>query len=231
MTRKLVTEEGRRRRRPTQSGVVLDRDLIVDTALKMLIEHGPDGLSARRLGRALGADPSSMYRYFRGVDDLILAVTEDLIGRATSTWRPTGDWFDDLYRWGLSAHAEYLRHPQAAMLAASRISARPAELAGIDLILGVLQDAGFSSRQTVYYYGAFITQMLAFAALDSSIQTMPTRARTADEARWASIYGAVSAETYPHIAAHKDLLVRMHGSGYSAALHLLLEGMRAELDA
>src|SRR5699024_1381022 len=141
-----VAEAGRKRRRPTKSGVTLDEKMIVDTALRMLEEHGSEGLSARRLGRALGADPSAIYRYFRGMDDLELAVTDELITRVTKDWQLTGDWKADLNRWGLSAYAEYMKYPQAAKIAAARISGRPAELAGVELILSALRGAGFPDR-------------------------------------------------------------------------------------
>src|SRR5262245_50409787 len=82
----------RRRRRPTKSGTVLSPELIVDTAIRMLGRHGDDALSVRRLGAALGADPSSLYRYFRNTDDLILAIADELIGRSLEGFRPSEDW-------------------------------------------------------------------------------------------------------------------------------------------
>ncbi|MGQ4331589.1 TetR/AcrR family transcriptional regulator, partial [Streptomyces hayashii] len=51
----------RRRRRPTRSGVVLSEDLIVETALRLIGEHGPEALGVHRLGTALGCDPSALY--------------------------------------------------------------------------------------------------------------------------------------------------------------------------
>ncbi|NUK13716.1 helix-turn-helix transcriptional regulator, partial [Streptomyces lunaelactis] len=72
MPKPVVPEEARRRRRPTKSGAVLSQQLIVETALRMLQEHGSAGLTVRRLGTALGADPSTLYRYFNGIDDLTL---------------------------------------------------------------------------------------------------------------------------------------------------------------
>lgn len=66
MPKPVVRDEARRRRRPTRQGTVLSEALIVDTALRLLREHGGGGLTARRLGLALGADPSTLYRYFAG---------------------------------------------------------------------------------------------------------------------------------------------------------------------
>ncbi|MGW5699371.1 TetR/AcrR family transcriptional regulator, partial [Streptomyces asiaticus] len=105
MPKRVVPEEARRRRRPTRQGVVLSETLIVQAALRMLREHGSAGLTARRLGAALGADPSTLYRYFRGMDDLARAIGDELMGRALDRWTATGDWRADLRALGLALHS------------------------------------------------------------------------------------------------------------------------------
>jgi hypothetical protein len=92
----VVPPAARQRRRPTEQGVALSEELIVETDLRLIEEHGTDALSVRSLGRALGADPSSLYRYSRRTDDLMLAIADELIGRTLRTWRPSGDWLADL---------------------------------------------------------------------------------------------------------------------------------------
>ena len=64
MPKQVVPDAARQRRRRTKQGTVLSHRLIVETALRMLHEHGAAGLSARRLGLALGTDASTVYRYF-----------------------------------------------------------------------------------------------------------------------------------------------------------------------
>ena len=68
MPKPVVPEEKRRRRRPTKSGTVLSERLIVETALRILREHASAALTARCLGRALDAGPSTRYRFVRGMD-------------------------------------------------------------------------------------------------------------------------------------------------------------------
>ena len=58
----------------TRSGSVLSAGLIVDAATSLVGEHGAAGLSVRRLGAALGCDPTAVYRYFASMDALMLAV-------------------------------------------------------------------------------------------------------------------------------------------------------------
>jgi AcrR family transcriptional regulator len=231
VTDRVVPPAARRRRRPTKQGVVLSEGLIVETALRLIEEHGADALSVRRLGRALGADPSSLYRYFRHTDDLMLAIADELIGRTLRTWRPTGDWAADLRDLGLRMHAGALAHPRAAMLSAHRVAGRAHEIQAVESILGVLRRAGFPDPEAVRIYHAFVDQALAFGALDSAGTALPRAAREAEAQVWRSTYGRLPADTHPHIAATAPLLVAaMRSSSYPAALDLLLTAARTRLD-
>jgi AcrR family transcriptional regulator len=228
----VVPEDRRRRRRPTKSGTVLSERLIVETALRMLREHGSAGLTARRLGLALDADPSTLYRYFRGMDDLTLAIGDALIGQALDGWRPTGKWRADLSAIGLRIHAACLAHPQAAVLTTSRVTGRANELAADEAVLDVLRTAGFPLPDTVRIYHAFIDQTLAFAALDAASLALPSAALRADEAMWRSTYARLPSTTHPRIAEAAPLLAaRMVDSAYPEALEMLLDSAAARLEA
>ncbi|KUM99831.1 TetR family transcriptional regulator [Streptomyces yokosukanensis] len=231
MTDRVVPAAARQRRRPTKQGVVLSEELIVATALRLIEEHGAEALSVRRLGRALGADPSSLYRYFRHTDDLMLAIADELIGRNLRVWRTTGDWVADLRELGLRMHAGALAHPRAAMLSAHRVTGRVHEIQAVESMLGVLRGAGFPDPEAVRIYHAFVDQALAFGALDSACTALPRSAREAEAQVWRSTYGRLPAGTHPHIAATAPHLVAtMRSSSYPAALDLLLAAARTRLD-
>ncbi|POX54426.1 TetR family transcriptional regulator [Streptomyces sp. Ru71] len=231
MTDRVVPPGARLRRRPTKQGVVLSEELIVATALRLIEEHGADALSVRRLGRALGADPSSLYRYFRHTDDLMLAVADELIGSTLRTWRPTGDWRADLRELGLRMHAGALAHPRAAVLSAHRVTGRVHEIAAVEAMLGVLRGAGFPDREAVRVYHAFVDQALAFGALDSAGAALPPAAREAEAEVWRATYARLPADTHPNIAATAGhLMATMRHSSYPAALDLLLSAAAARLE-
>lgn len=232
MPKRVVPEERRRRRRPTRSGLVLSETLIVEAALRLLREHGSAGLTARRLGLALDCDPSTLYRYFRGMDELTLAIGDALIGRAMHGWRPAGQWQDDLRAIGLRIHTAYLSHPQAAVLTASRVSGRGCELAADEAVLDVLRTAGFPLPEAVRVYHAFIDTTLAFAALDAATLALPSAARRADEDMWQSTYARLPATTHPRLAEAAPLLAtRMVTSAYPTALDMLLTSAGSSLTA
>lgn len=49
----------------------LSRDLIIDTALRLVEERGPLGLSMRELAEALNVKAASLYNHISGMDDLM----------------------------------------------------------------------------------------------------------------------------------------------------------------
>lgn len=232
MSERVVPESERRRRRPTKQGAVLSERLIVETALRLVAQHGAAALSVRRLGAALGADPSAIYRYFRNTDALLLALADELVGCAQEGWAPTGDWRVDLRAIGLRIHASYRSNPQAALLAAHRTTGRVHETGAVETILGILRSAGFPDPLVVRMYHAFVDQALAFAAQDAAALALPQDAHEADAEVWQAVYGKLSATTHPNIAATFPLLAAdMRDSGYPFALELMLDAMAARRPA
>lgn len=223
MSERVVPSAARRRRRPTKQGVVLSEGLIIETAMRLLGEHGAEALSVRRLGRALGADPSALYRYFRDTDDLLLAIADELIGRTLRSWRPSGDWLTDLRDLGLRMHAGALAQPQAAALSSYRVTGRAYEIQAVETALGVLRGAGFPDAEAVRIYHAFVDQALGFGALDSASAALPSAALEAETAVWRATYARLPADTHPNInATAHHLVTDMRHSSYPAALDLFL---------
>lgn len=230
MSERVVPDGERRRRRPTKRGTVLSEQLIVDTALRLIHEHGAAALTVRRLGAALGADPSALYRYFRDTDDLLLAVADELIGRTLRTWRPSGEWRADLRSLGLRIHADYQAHPRAALLTFTRVTGRANEMRSVDTILGILRGAGFPDAEAVRIYHVFVDQTLSFAAIDAAAFTLSAENRELEELAWRERYARLPAETHPHVAATAPVLVAEMGrSAYPAALEMMLSAAAARL--
>jgi AcrR family transcriptional regulator len=219
-----------RRRRPTKNGTVLSHELIVRTAIRLLSQHGTDALTVRRLGTALGADPSSLYRYFKSADDLVLAVADELIGHGLEGFTPSDDWRESLRDFGHRMHATAMAHPQAALVSAARVTGRPHEIRAVETGLGILRSAGFPPRDAAGHYHSFIDLTLGFAALDAASAALPSASADADRGVWRSTYAQLPAGTQPHIAAcGEGLRATMSSSAYAAALDLFLEGLAARL--
>jgi AcrR family transcriptional regulator len=53
---------------------------IKETARRVLVEHGPDGLALRAVAREMGMTAPALYRYFTSREDLVEHVVADLYG-------------------------------------------------------------------------------------------------------------------------------------------------------
>src|ERR1044071_9055330 len=98
---------GRRRRR-TRSGTTLSRDVYIDAAVNLLENRGASIVSARTLANAVGADASALYRYFTGVDDVMRAVADRMIGMALDRWTPGDHWTASLAELARSLYRVYV---------------------------------------------------------------------------------------------------------------------------
>src|ERR1700750_2879184 len=65
----------------TARAVRLDREVIVRAAQRVLEEDGLAGLTLRRIGSELGADPTAIYRHFRDKDDLVVELADRAFAR------------------------------------------------------------------------------------------------------------------------------------------------------
>lgn len=221
----------RKRRRPTRSGVVLSEQLIVETALRLIGEHGPEALSVRRLGAALGCDPTALYRYFHGTDDLVLAIADRIIGDAMAGFVPKDDWVASLREMALRVRAGYLAHPRAAAMAAHRVTRRRNEIHAVDTGIGLLLNAGFAPADAARLYLAFIDTVLSHAAAEAAFHALPRQQREADHRAWRDVYQDLDPETYPSLTAVRPELPGMADSSFEQAVGLLLEALTARAPA
>ncbi|MFG2396620.1 TetR/AcrR family transcriptional regulator [Streptomyces lydicus] len=218
----------RKRRRPTSSGVVLSADLIVDTARELIDTQGAQAFTVRKLGAALGADPSAVYRYFRNTEELLLALADRLIGESMAGFAPSGDWAADLRDFALRAYRSALRHPQIAVFSTVRVTGRPHEQRAVETGIGLLLQAGYDDAAAVRHYHALVDTALGHAALDAGVLRLAPAQRAADERAWQAEYGSLPAEEYPVLHRVRDHLPVMAGSAVESALDLLIAALRSE---
>src|SRR5262252_124575 len=76
----------------------LSPEAIIDAATSITAAGGAAGLTVRRLGEHLGADPTAIYRHFRDKDEILLEVADRLLRGiadrlpADLDWRGRLDW-------------------------------------------------------------------------------------------------------------------------------------------
>ena len=184
-------------RRPGLARGSLTSERIVDESLKLLDEHGVAGFSLPKLGRALGADPTAVYRHFVSKDDIVLAIADRLIQEAMAGMEPRACWVDTVIEGTRRLRAVYLTHPAAASLSASRTTAGPGEMRAVNFLVGAVLAAGFEGAEAVRIYRALGDFALFWAGGEAGFLALDERAQATERAAWAA-YLAVDRAEFPH---------------------------------
>ena len=109
----------------------LTPEVIVAESLRLLDAQGADGFSLPKLGRALGADPTAVYRHFASKDDLVLAIADRLIEDAMAGLSARACWADTVAEIVTRLKAAVPCWPvSVAMLTASPATARARPFSG-----------------------------------------------------------------------------------------------------
>src|SRR5215471_10632771 len=98
----------------------LTRELLVKESLRLLDTDGVAGFSLPKLGRALGADPTAIYRHFASKDELVLAIADALIEEGFVGLEPSDCWVETLRALARSCRRTALAHPAAASISSYR---------------------------------------------------------------------------------------------------------------
>src|SRR5690349_20228763 len=195
----------RARRGGLQRGY-LTAERIVEESLRLLDTAGVAGFSMPKLGRALGADPTPVYRHFASKDDLVLAIADRIIAEAIEGLTPSECWVETLIDTARRLRRTYRAHPAAASLSSFRTTGGPAEIRVVDALLGAVFQAGFEGYEAVVDYRSLGDFALFWCGGEAALAALPEPFQATDLAAWTRTYRAVDRAEYPHIWQVRDEL-------------------------
>jgi TetR/AcrR family transcriptional regulator, tetracycline repressor protein len=133
--------------------MALDRETVLDTALRLIDEVGLDGLSLRRLAKELGVQAPALYWHFSSkkdlLDHLVAAANERLASDDHTRPAPGQPWDEWLAEGMRVRRRAMLAHRDGARLAAGN-RPTPESWPRIERTLGVLVEAGFAPADAVH---------------------------------------------------------------------------------
>jgi TetR/AcrR family tetracycline transcriptional repressor len=214
-----------RSRRGLRRGT-LTSDMIVAESLRLLDDDGIEGFSLPKLGRALGADQTAVYRHFASKDDIVLALADRLIDEATAGFGPRDCWVDTLTEMARRLRRTYLAHPAAASISAYRTTQGPAEIRAVDIVVGAMFQAGFEGAEAALMYRVVGDFALSWAGFEASFRALDERLQQNDSAAWARAYLAVSRLEHPNIWQIRTELPEVDDDEISSTmLDVVIEGL------
>jgi TetR/AcrR family tetracycline transcriptional repressor len=207
----------------------LTKELIVTESLRLLDEGGLDGFSLPKLGRALGADQTAVYRHFASKDDLVLAIADRLIDESMTGLEPRECWVDTLSQMARRLRITYLAHPAAASMSGYRTTQGPAEVRAVNIIIDAVLRAGFEGPQAALMYRALGDFSLFWAGSEAAFLALDARQQQRDRAAWTQVYLSVSRDQYPSIWQVRTLLPEVDDNDiFEAILGVVMTGLRQQ---
>jgi len=216
----------------------LSQAQIVAEAVRILDVEGVDALSMRRLGTALNAGATSLYRHVANRDELIELVVDEVYGEITV---PDGD---DPERWreaavvgAQSVRAMILRHPWVASLFGSvgLSYLGPNVMRLNERLLAVFVTAGFPGDEVEQAISAVISYVVGMGTTEAAWLTTVAKSGKS-EREWAEqLRPAVeeAAREHPHqrerIAKADADPERLRDEKFRYGLERMLDGLETRL--
>jgi AcrR family transcriptional regulator len=197
----------------------LTKDKILDQAVELLDAEGPQKLSMRRLGEALGVEAMALYHHFPSKD----AILDGIVARITEEAGPglppqSAEWKTVMMSGPAAAKRILSRHPKAAWLFFGRQYRTAESLAMLETPLKVLYGAGFRGQELADAARAIFAYTAGWMILASG-----------EGGSWSGLSDediAVAPGVAPLALEYSDLL-RDWGSGFEEGFSALLDGLEA----
>jgi TetR/AcrR family transcriptional regulator, tetracycline repressor protein len=118
----------------------LTRQLIVEATAELLRSEPQVPITMGRVAQAVGASPMSLYRHFKGRDDLLMAVTRTALASHRARLPRNATWEQELAGWMRAMYEQARTYPQLIQL--SLTGDAPVWLGDAADLVPVLERAG-----------------------------------------------------------------------------------------
>jgi TetR/AcrR family tetracycline transcriptional repressor len=207
------------------------REAVVDAALALLAEGGLEAVSFRRIAARLGVSGPTLYWHVDNKRQLMDLMAEELVRRSGGGY-PGPDAGQPWWDW-LRGNAHRMFEALVATRDAPRVLAgnrpSPEGFAGIERVLGVLVDAGFTpgeAQQALFAIGAYVIgSAIEWQAEAERARSQPLPDAGDEECN--ALRAEVLADQPVLLAAISELLERPHSATFEFGLDLILDGLRA----
>jgi AcrR family transcriptional regulator len=152
----------------TEGRARLNRERVLQAAVRLADEDGLEKLSMRRLGEGLGVEAMSLYNHVSNKEDLINGMIDTLYGEIELPSHDD-DWKTALRKRSVSVRDVLLRHPWANGLMDSATSPGPGTLRHHDRVLGTFRNGGFSLAMTAHAFSALDSYVYGYAKQEKAL--------------------------------------------------------------
>jgi TetR/AcrR family transcriptional regulator, tetracycline repressor protein len=198
---------------------------IVSAAIEVIRRDGPDRFSMRKLGEALAADPTAIYRHFANKDDLLRAVGDRALEGITKSL-PATSWRAAIRELMIRLRAANLAQPALAILVRSGPPRHRNEMLVTETTLAALLGAGLAGVAAVNGYHALIELTIGSDSIDAALAALDADERSQTYAVWRTAYSSLDPAAFPcSVALASSLYPGTADDRFTFALDMLLDGL------
>lgn len=215
-----------RRARPAKAP--LSRDVIVETALRVLDQDGIEALTMRRVAQELDTGPASLYVYIENRDQLLKLVLDRVMGEVALPSAEAGDWRARLMLVITSSIEVLSRRRGLPLVALATIPVGPNALAITEAIMALLREGGVDDAAIAWGVDLLGLYVTATAAEQSIYHDLLAKGQTEagflDQVERA--FQALPADRYPLVRSLRGLLLSGTGDERQHwAVNVILNGL------
>ena len=218
-------------------GPLLEREQIVDAALRLTRRHGLNGMSMRKLGDELGVTSMAIYWYFEGKDELVDAITEQVFAMIELPAHSNEPWDVRLRDFSKRVHDVLIDYPGIADQIFTYQNYPASSVALVEYGVRTLRDAGFDEIEAARAFDVVASVVItrshfeAHQRLVSEEDAVAPSLEERVEQGWDRLGGAID-ESVPHARSYVDLLDdRILGAEvFDRAVDVVLAGLKAQLE-
>jgi AcrR family transcriptional regulator len=207
----------------------LSRELILAAALDIVDSDQVRELTMSRLGKALGADPSAVYRHFRNKDELLLAMADAMLEEVEATFVKLPKPIDNLRGMAWALREAYLRRPGLSQEVASRFTGGASEAKLVLDMINSIEALGFTRPEAIQRTRAHAEMVLGHIIMTADVLSL-TSAQQAFDLQMATTY--YSAPYNPVTVLPRDEQLAATRADSDAVFHTMVEtfltGLAAE---
>lgn len=204
----------------------MDREQIVQAAIRIVDSEGIETLTMRRLGAELEAGATSVYRHVRDRGEL-LDLALDAVTAELVLPEPETPWREALLLAAHDLRALFHRHPNFMLVRATRVALGPQSLVAMERVLGILRAAAFSDREALYAASTVVNYTLGFTLFEL-LPLLQLEAEGRDAGEYLELMGAfvrgLPVGQFANLVALAPLVLDREDAEFSYGLEALVRG-------
>ena len=217
----------------------LSRELIVDTAMKLLDADGLEGVSMRRVAEELGTGPASLYAHVANKEELLELLLERVVGEVEMPEPDPVRWQEQLLEIGRHMHRIYSAHRDIAAVSLAIIPTGANALRIAEGMFAIMLSGGVPPKVAGWALDRLALYIAADAYEESLIANKQAASGKSMEEFFSEylvgireFYENLPPDRFPNIAAHVDELMGGDGDDrFEFGLDMLIRSLATYVPA